>query len=408
MGEVDRQTIVTTLNTVFLQTNPVFRPLIMSKKQKMIVGIILLIALWGGLSIFTHNVWVIQRGEGFDFFPRWYGARAMLAGVNPYEIDILQEVTTTNGPVYVLDYFFYPAQITYLLLPFWLLPWPVSISLWGGLLIIVAIALPLLIVNQLQWRLSPLMLGLLTFFSMFVFRHMMNVYVLGQFTSFILLCFIAAWWQISEGHPLPAALALLFAAIRPESIIITAIVLLDLLLNRRWKIVGWWGGLMGGMFLLSVFQIGFWVSQFIDGFQVYSDEKGASYATDLLPGGILPIVLVVIVIGWGVWIYTQIRSLPDKWRVVWLLSTGFVVVLLILPQTNNYTLVYLLLPLLLITWIYRFRWWSIPLLLLTLCSPWLFFVMDNFLIEQLITPLLIGTCLTVGWFTFKKKVLPAL
>jgi len=356
----------------------------------------------------THNVWVVQRGEGFDFFPRWYGARVMLAGTNPYEIDILQEVTTTDGPVYVPDYFFYPAQVTYLLLPFWLLPWSVSISLWGGLLLIIAIALPLLITNRLQWRLSPLMLSLLTFISVFVFRHMMNVYVLGQFTSFILLCFVIAWWQISEGHPLPAALALLFATIRPESIIITAVILLDLLLNRRWKVVGWWSGLMGGLFLLSVFQIGFWIPQFISGFQVYSDEKGASYATDLLQIDILPVVLVVLVIGWGLWMYTQVRSLPDRWRVPWLLSIVIVVILLILPQTNNYTLVYLLLPLLFLTWLYRSQWWSLPLLFVILCSPWLFFAIDNFEVEQLITPLTIGGYLTAGWFTFKKQLLPSL
>lgn len=371
--------------------------------------ILLFVVMWLLLAAATAMIVVPLKGNLFDFYPRWYGARQMLQGENPYSMDINQRILEQMDYDQFIPYkhnFLYPATITWILLPFWLVPFPVAISLWNGLQLLLLITLPLLVFMALDWHIRLPALALVVV-STIIYRHSMNGYLLGQFITFILGCIVVAWWQIGQNRPWAAALALIGATIRPEGALIAAAVLLDLVLTRRYKIVAIWTGIMGGLFALTVLQIGFWIPDFLDAVRGYRQ-----CCTYLNPTGTIGVAalskgVVVMTIVWGVWMLWQMRPLPDTMRLAWSLSVVILVYQLVLDQSKNYTLIYMLFPIWLIVWAGRDLWWNLPVMLLMLFSPWLYYysisrMQGTFLSEELVNPLLVSGLLTYHWMRWKK------
>ena len=367
----------------------------------------LMLLLWALLSVASYFLLALPRQNRFDFYHCWVGTRAVLAGENPYSQEIVRRIHEGmfgqwfGGAEEIHQRFAYPAFITWLLLPLWLLPFPLAVSLWCGLQLLILLALPLLLVSLLEWRLPPILLAVALLFSVFLYRYPITSYILGQFTPFTLACLVVAWWGLERGHPLVATLALLGVTIRPE----VAILPLFVLLLAAWRmgrreVVVTWAGLMACLWLLTRLRVGPWVAGFLGGVGDYAGTSFLRWPPLVLGPVWLAALVTVGVLAWGVWVWLGSRRLPAEDRLRWELSTATLVALIVLPQTNVYTLVASLLPAWVVLWAGGERWWSWLPVLVVLALPWGFFFTSSLLptgLEQLVIPLALGALLTLRW-----------
>lgn len=372
----------------------------------------LMLLLWLVLSVTFYHVYA--KPDTYDFYPRWYGARAMLEGRDPYEVDLREENVEGKD---IEEYhkfvdshpFLYPATITYILLPFWLLPFPIALSTWAGLQLLLLLALPLLVLHLLGRPTKAPLVILTIVLSAIIFRYTVEAFLLGQFVIPVLACLIVAWWQTNENRPWLVALALVGATIRPEGILFAGGFLLILLLMRRYRTIVAWAALMGSLFLLSVLQIGFWPGDFLDSIRYYRDVKVTSFPLDALGDERAIAVFIVGVLAWGIWMVWQVRKLPEQVRLGWQLSIGFVVAILAMRQSKDYTYVYLLLPMWLalpmerpfsINTIAIFFLLIVPRFVLTFHPEH----MSLFLSGQLLIPLGTAVVLTYRWIQIRPHI----
>ncbi len=330
--------------------------------------------LWAALALFTL-LWLVPIQRNFDFFPRWYGARMMLRGGDPYDTEAMDTLLQQESPAQVYSprtRFLYPAWITYVLLPFWLLPFPLAVSLWAGLQLALVIVLPGAFYSALGWRVPPVWLGVVVLVSVVGFFHTVNVYVLGQFPVMILAALLAAWRLVGSDRPWLAALALVYTTIRPEGMILAATFLLDQLLARNVRFVLHFAAIMGALFALSVFHIGFWVFDFVGGVPEYHALGRSTFPAEVLGGGAITGLFMVAVAAWAVWTWWQVRAAPVGQRTLWRVSTAILALLLIFPQSKDYTLVYVLLPMWFGLWLGRGTGWNAILLAAVAFSSWVY------------------------------------
>jgi len=381
-------------DSTLTKTTPALRPW---------MGAGLLIVLWALLALVTSTMW--RNPQALDFYPRWHGAREMLHNHNPYTLDINRTILAEMGYTEFIPYkhnFGYPATITWSLLPFWLLPYKLSVSMWGGLQLLLAFALPLAVFRLLEWDIPPRRFVMIMLASTFLYRHTFSVYLLAQFIIFILACLIAAWWLVVINRRWLAAWALVSAPIRPDGIVLAAALLFDLLLKRRFRLLILWGALMGALFALSVAWIGFWVPDFLDAMRGYRENLVSYYPPDVLGVDLLVPPFLIGVLVWGAWLLWQMRPLPDRLRIPWSLSVAILVYLLTLPQSKDYTLVYALLPAWMVLWAGRDQVWPGRFVLLIFLTTWLYPLMGQihrplYRLDQLLTPVLLGILLTYQW-----------
>lgn len=373
--------------------------------------------MWLLFAWATDVIWISQHGDsvGYDFYPRWYGAREMLQGNNPYSLEINRVILADMGFPEFIPYkhnFSYLATITFTLLPFWALPFFTSLTLWSGLQLLMILALPALtFIVLLDWRIKPPLLALLIFFSSLVYRQTMISYVLGQFIVFCFGFILIAYWQILRGKPWLVALALIAATTRPEGVIFASAILFDLLLQRRFRPIIIFAALMGGLFLLSVIWIGWWIPDFLEAADGYRDCCDYTEPTQVIGVDILARILWVAVIGWAGWMFWQMRALPDRERIAWSLSVLFIAYLLIFTQSKGYTLIYALFPIWVIVWADKGRFWTVVFAVIVLSSPWLYFGLESTFenstqVEQLATPLILLVALTIYWRRYSAHYEP--
>jgi hypothetical protein len=379
----------------------------MSGRRRLWQVAALMLSLWALLSVASYFLLAVPRQNRFDFYHCWVGTRAVLAGENPYTQEIVRRIHEGmfgewfEGAEEIQQRFAYPAIITWLLLPFWLLPFPVAVSLWCGLQLLLLLVLPLFLLSLLKWRLRPIFLAVVLLFSVFFYRYPITSYVLGQFTVFALTCLVVAWWGVVRGHSTVAVLALLGAVVRPE---VASLPLLVLLLAawqmKRREIVLAWAGLVACLWLLTRVHVGPWVWDFMGGMGDYAGTSFLRWPPMMTGSGWVAALVVVGVLVWGVWMWIGIRHLPIEAQVPWGISIAILVALLLLPQTNAYTLVASLVPVWVILWAGRERWWSWLSVLAILVSPWVFFFAGDLLptgLEQLLIPVGLGVLLTLHW-----------
>jgi len=303
--------------------------------------------------------------------------------------------------------FFYPATIAFILLPFWLVPFPAAIVLWCALLLMLVMLLPLLVFMLLDWHIPPLLLASATIFSIVAWRHTANSYTIGQFTGFTLACLITTWWMLVRERHVLAALALVGATLRAEAIFLVALALFYLLLTGRRRVVVIWAAIMFGLFLLSLLAIGPWISSFLDGIRGYQESQLTGLPAALTGVEAITFVIIAGMLVWAVRIGWEMRALPSRYRDAWMLAVGLLVILVVLPQSKDYTLVYALFPIWFILWLGRDRAWHIMIVHLFLISPWLYHAFQlnmqhESLLEEFFTPLLLAILLTYHWRRWRQ------
>jgi hypothetical protein len=366
----------------------------------------LVIALWVLLSAASYWLLVLPRQHRFDFYPRWVGSRAVLAGENPYTQEVTWRIQEGMfgrrlEPGEDQQRFAYLATVAWILLPFLPLPFQLSVSLWCGLELLLLMTLPIAVAVLLKWQIRPLQMAVLLLFSVLVYRYPINAYLLGQFVPYALACLVGAWWGLIEGRPVAAILLLVGATIRPAVTLLPVLILLAAAWRekRRW-VPGLWIGLLWLLWLVTRIRIGPWVTNFLGGIRAYAGYSFPRWPPSVLGDWWAAGFLVVGVLAWGGWMLVQVRSLPIRSRLPWEISTALLVALIVLPQTNNYTLIMGLLPAWVALWASKRRWLDWIPVLMVLTSPWVFYAARDSLptgLEQLLIPLALGVLLTLRW-----------
>lgn len=343
---------------------------------KLGAGIALLVGLLVITSAVTYDLLVKNRGNAFDFYPRYVGAQALLNGENPYSAAITERIQIGMfGGVLPESFdqqrFAYPAYTAVLLIPFVLLTSETAIPLWMSLQLLAILVSVLIWIAILEWKPPIWLLPLLIVLLVFVFRYPVNVYVLGQFTGVMFLLISLAALALKHQRD-SAAGVLLALALNPPTIAlgVAGVVCALYLLQKRWILSVSFGLVIGIAIAVTVLLIGWWVPQFLADMTAYSD-----YAYPVWVVRLLPVYASILLIGFTGWVgLTFWRKPPLALR---LHTDGFafaiLVALLLLPQTGNYYLTLLIVPLLLVIQraAQRRQWLLLIGCLLLVALPWM-------------------------------------
>ncbi len=389
-----------------------FQDMALSRPQlKSVVMASALALLWLALAWVSYQLLWIPNENRFDFYPRWMGARAVLTRQNPYTAELTREIQigmfgAPRAANLDQQAFAYPAWVTWQLLPFWLLPFPIAVSLWSGLGLLLLITLPVLIFSLLGWKIRPLALAVVLFFSTFAFRYPMITYFFGQFIPFVLACLLFAWWALARRHQTLAALALVLAMARPDIVLapLCALLLLAWQLNQRRVIFYWLGGI-AALWLWTRVWLGAWELDFYRGILAYRMYAIPVWPPGLMNNLVLSLCLVGGIIVWSSWLWLETRRVETTERIGWILAASLLAGLILMPQTANYTLTLALGAVWFMFGIYREKYLYWTPLLLTLLAPWLFGALNPpwFDWERLLIPLSLGFVLTHCWFFHAAK-----
>jgi hypothetical protein len=368
-----------------------------------VVGFLLL--LWLLISLGTYFLVAAPRGQRFDLFPRWVGARAVLRGESPYSEEITWQIQEGMfggrlEPGEDQQRFAYSAMITWLLLPLWLLPFPWAASLCCGLQLLLLLILPIWVAAILGWRLRTPLLVLILIFSILVFRYPINAYLLGQLIPLCLACLVAGWWGIVRGHWFVASLALVLATARPEVVMIPLLAILIVAWHKgdRRIVFAWMAGMLS-LWLLTRAWIGPWELDYIRGIQAYQVYSSPIWPPGVLKQPWLALLVVMMVVAWSAWMWRESRFLGSAEQLGWQISVAVLTSLLLLPQTGSYTLTLALVPAWVILWASRHRraYW-VPALAV-LASPWIFLFIEVIptALEHLLIPVSLAILLALQW-----------
>jgi hypothetical protein len=239
------------------------------------------------------------------------------------------------------------------------------------------------------------------FCSVFLYRYPLTAYVLGQFTPFAAVCLVVAWWGLIRGRSVLTVLALLGASVRPEvaSLPLLALLIAAWRLGRR-NVLAAWAVSAAGLWLATRLWIGPWVPGFLGGVGQYAGTSFLRWPPMATGSVWVAMPVVVLTLVWVVWMWLQLRREPVESRILYELSVAILAALLLLPQTNSYTLVASLVPVWIVLWAgsgHRGAW--IPVLIV-LALPWAFFFAGDLLpvgLEQLVIPAALAALLTLRW-----------
>jgi hypothetical protein len=297
-----------------------------------------------------------------DLYPRWAGARAMLAGRNPYSAEVTAELQRayygqTMAPEDEREHFgtivefFYPPYVVLPLLPLLWLPFEVARWLTTALLGLAVAGSALL-----WWRICggsrrPAALALVAGGSL-LFYPSIDLITLQQLTGLVLLEVVAAFALAARGRFIPAGALLALAMIKPQNALLPAAGLLFWSLWRpeRRSLPLAFGAVMAAQLLLAQVLVPRWIGEFIAAGERYGEFNRIGY---WLPGFLLgstPLGVALIAAPVALllcWHWWRCRRAPLTAPATLLTAAAtFGAVVVLLPDISFYNKVFLLPPLL--------------------------------------------------------------
>jgi Glycosyltransferase family 87 len=354
-----------------------------------LVVVLILVGLVG--LTWANYRFVVANPGGSDFIPAWMGARLFLTkGWSPYGDQVKSEIqnqfyggTIPQGNEISFDY---PLYSTLLFVPFAMIPdYTMARAVWMTAMEVALLAIALLSIVLVRWRLSPLFLAVFLVFSI-LWYHALGVLVSGNVVILCTLFVVLALLLIRSGFDAGAGFFLALATIKPNIVILLLVlVLLWGISQRRWQLVA---GFLGSLFFLTAFSmllIPDWIFQEV--------RAVLASAQSLLPGtpgealihwmpGIgkqlswtLTIVLIVVLV-------LEWRAVWGK-EVRWFLWTACLTLVInewigIRTDPKNFLILYTPMVLIFATWEVRWgknmRWATIGSLVLLGVGLWALFI----------------------------------
>lgn len=358
----------------------------MGRKAWLVLGILFVI-LFALESVVTYRYLVAPHPGANDFYSRWAGARALLVeGRDPYDLAVtreIQKVIKIDPSQVGRGGFHYPLHVTFLFWPLVYLPYTWAQALWQTLLVWVVIAIVIVMLARLGWRLPSLgMAG--TVLAAILFYPVARSILLGQFTLHVTLFIAITLWALQKRRDGVAGVFLAATSIKPQMVILLGPwLVLWAISQRRWRFIG--GIVGGGLAFLAASMVLFprWPLSFLEDARRYSQVAGGRdpllMLLDLLwPGEVgfiryvaVGLLLLAMFAAW--WRARQDNGLFFDLALYWTIAVG----LFVFFQTGTTNQALLLIPLL--AWTYEGvkRWgvWPVTIALVTLLvTMWVLFV----------------------------------
>lgn len=346
-----------------------------------------LLLVFGAYQTFTSQV-----PGGNDFYPRWRGTRALLLeGQEPYSAEVTLQIQNDmygrparEGEDQVA--FAYPLYVSFLVLPFALLPYPLAQASWLSTLILTALAALMVILRTLDWQPSPLGLIGLALWSVLFYPTARSI-LLGQFSIIVLALLALALWAIHRGNLFLAGCLLAFSTVKPQMVFL----IVPFLLFSAWRrgqrrtLAGFLSTMAVLLILTSAF-VPTWIPSFLSGLASYQSYTSI-YREGRSPLGVLISYLLPSSLAWPATVllsfsilayvsYAWIKSFRQQGDAWPALFVTIIATLLLPAQTGTTNQVLLVLPIL--YWLAESRLARsarAALLSLLLAAPWALFLL---------------------------------
>ncbi len=300
--------------------------------------VVLAIVLWAAVA-YMLDQWHI-RELGDDTRHRYVACQAFYEGLDPYspEVDARIDSFTGDG-----QSFWYPAHICITLAPMWFLPYEIAVSGWRSLNFLFLLALPAIYMFGFLGQRLPIWKMLLLTVTVFIgYRYVGMTIILAQYTGYVLACMVGAIWFLSRKQQMPAAILLALMSIRPDGVVLSLGLMLIALLTKQRRVPLYWGGLMVVFWAATALFEPFWVLNFIN--QVRNYRAVGGIFLPLLLGPVFGVFFGVGVLALFVYLFRRVwNAYPaGEMRIIAASTTVITGILLIIPHTNPYTLIYAL------------------------------------------------------------------
>jgi len=322
-----------------------------------LIMVVYVLLAYGAYSTFTSRI-----PSGNDFFPRWYGTRALiLEGRDPYSYQVTSEIQRAMyGRLARQDEdqvaFAYPLYVSFFVLPFALLPYPVAQACWLSALILVALAALMLMLRTLDWH--PSAAGLLGLgLWVVLFYPTARSLVLGQLSIVVLALVALVLWAMHRGNPYVAGCSLALSTVKPQMIfLIVPFLLLWAWAEGRRRTVFSFLLTMAVLLMVTSVILPTWIPSFLSGLASYESytsiyREGLSplgvLISYLLPASITATITALVSAGLVAYIlYAWVNSLRRARIRCRVLLLTLIVTLLLPAQTGTTNQVLLLAPIL--------------------------------------------------------------
>lgn len=354
-------------------------------------------------SVATYSLLTSHWPGHNDFMSRWEGARSYWQdGLNPYSPQAslqIQEAIYGRAALPSEDpgYFAYPFYTVFPLWPLVQVSYGWASAIWMVLLEAGLILALVLLLNHIQWRPAPLILGALILGSLLAYYPARGL-LLGQPGLAVYVLEIVCLWALGQKRYGLAGAALALSTIKPQmGYLIVPFLLLWGLATQRWRFVGFFTLVFGLLMALSFLLMPSWFGDWLGQLSLYTSytELGspvwivAHYPwLGIIPetgkwgilggfGGVIEAILTITLYGLMLWSWFTVLIQKKHERFLWVVALTLTITHLVAPRTATPHYVIFTLPL--IVWLKDLARKStlIPLLiiLLVIVLPWLHFMM---------------------------------
>jgi len=354
-------------------------------------------------SVATYSLLTSRWPGHNDFMSRWEGARSYWQdGLNPYNAQAslqIQEAIYGRAALPSEDpgYFAYPFYTVFPLWPLVQVSYGWASAMWMVLLEASLILALVLLLNHIQWRPAPLILGALILGSLLAYYPARGL-LLGQPGLAVYVLEIVCLWALGQKRYGLAGAALALSTIKPQmGYLIVPFLLLWGLVTQHWRFVGFFtltfGLLMGLSFLLMPSWFGDWLGQ-LSLYTGYTELGSPVWIVSHYPwlgiipetgkwgilggfGGVIEAILTIGLYGFLLWSWFTAIIQKKHERFLWVVALTLTITHLVAPRTATPHYVVFTLPL--IVWLKDIARKStiFPLLiiLLVIVLPWMHFML---------------------------------
>lgn len=297
---------------------------------------------WFTLMVPAESYWPL----GVDIYPSWVGSRAVWQGKSPYTTEVDLE---TQSYIYGRSAqegedsfaFYYPAYVAVILAPLTLIPARTAALLWTATIWATLSTIAVVTTRSLSVS-TPRWLWLVTLFSILLHRIFLLSVINGQYVILILAVWGAAYYFIQREQEMVAGSLLALTTIKPSlSFIPLVLWLIWLFTSGRKRTLIFFCLTSGILFAISLFQIGWWVPEFLAQLTKYDQFPRDWHTGNLftLPG-IVWLAGTLALLYFGGKAYWRER-IEFPWVLFW---GGISLNLLFTPHTWDYDLALMILP----------------------------------------------------------------
>jgi hypothetical protein len=239
----------------------------MIKRALQILLFVLIPAVLVGLTR-ANYLFALQNPGGSDFLPGWVGGRQLLLnGYSPYgdQVDQIIQDYQYGRPARPDEdaiKFVYPLYSVLVFMPFSMVPdFALARALWMTSLEILLIAIALISIALLKWRLSGISLAIYLLFAV-LWYHAVRSVINGNIVVYSTFFLVLSLLLMRSNQEFAAGLFLALSSVKPNVVVLfIPFVLLWSYSHRRWQLISSTLGSFAFLVLVTVILIPDWIQQ---------------------------------------------------------------------------------------------------------------------------------------------------